>query len=230
MPALRAVVFDLDDTLYPERSYVLSGFRAVAAWAEVHLGIPQLAGAAALQRLFEEGIRGNTFNLWLESRGLTAEKWVPHLVQIYRDHLPQITPYPEIVELLPRLRSRYRLGLVTDGYLQVQRQKFSALGLDHYFDSVIFSDELGSDAWKPSPRAFMDVLERLDVAGEEAVYVADNPKKDFLGARRAGMRTVRIRRSDGLYCALEPSSDEHKPTVEIKELICLETTLLSITE
>ncbi len=60
MPALRAVVFDLDDTLYPERAYVLSGFHAVAAWAEEQLKIPRRLGFAELRQLFEDGVRGNT--------------------------------------------------------------------------------------------------------------------------------------------------------------------------
>jgi putative hydrolase of the HAD superfamily len=60
MPALRAVIFDLDDILYPERAYVLSGFHAVAAWAEEQLKIPRRLGFAELRQLFEDGVRGNT--------------------------------------------------------------------------------------------------------------------------------------------------------------------------
>ncbi|MBM4429703.1 MAG: HAD family hydrolase [Chloroflexi bacterium] len=226
MTALPAVVFDLDDTLYPERAYVLSGFRAVAAWVEKHLGIPANQGFAELCQLFNDGVRGNTFNCWLENHGLSSDSWVPQMVRIYQEHNPHITPYPEVPDLLQRLRSRYRLGLVSDGYAQVQKRKLAALGLTDYFNVLVFSDEWGREAWKPNPRPFEVVLEELGVTGSEAVYVADNPTKDFLGARQVGMWTVRIRYPEGLYSHLEPPSAEHAPNAEIETLSGLETALM----
>ena len=226
MPALRAVVFDLDDTLYPERAYVLSGFRAVATWAEKHLDISHHQGFAELRRLFEDGVRGDTFNRWLESHGFQPDDWVPQMVQVYREHNPHIAPYPEAWELLRRLCLRYRLGLVSDGYAEVQKRKLAALGLTSCFDALVFSDEWGREAWKPSSRPFEIVLDRLGITGPGAVYVADNPSKDFLGARQVGMWTVRVRRPDGLYNHLEPPSPEHAPGVEIETLNDLETTLM----
>lgn len=226
MPAWRAIVFDLDDTLYPERTYVLSGFRAVAAWAEEHLGIPQHHSFDELCRLFEDGVRGDTFNHWLESHSIKLDDWVTQMVQVYRQHNPQITPYPEVPELLQRLRPRYRLGLVSDGYAEVQRRKLAALGLTSCFDVLVFSDEWGREAWKPNSQPFEIVLEKLGVTGSEAVYVADNPTKDFLGARQVGMWTVRVRRPDGLYKHLEPPSPEYAPNVEIETLNDLETSLM----
>ena len=225
MPALRAVVFDLDDTLYPERSFVLSGFRAVAMWAEEHLGISADQALTELYQLFEGGIRGNTFNRWLESHGLKNEDWVPQMVQVYREHEPHIEPYPEVPVLLRRLRLHYRLGLVSDGYAKVQRRKLTALGLASCFDVLIFSDEWGREAWKPNSKPFEIALERLKVTGSEAIYVADNPTKDFLGARQVGMWTVRVRRPDGLYSHLEPPSSEHAPDIEIETLDRLEVVL-----
>ena len=79
---LRALIFDLDDTLYPERTYVISGFRAVAAWAEEHIGIPQKQAFDELCQLFESGIRGNTFNYWLEKHGFNPDRWVSQMVQV----------------------------------------------------------------------------------------------------------------------------------------------------
>ena len=152
MPVWRAIVFDLDDTLYPERAYVLSGFRAVAAWAEEeeHVGIPQHQSFDELRRLFDEGIRGDTFNRWLESHGLKPDDWVPQMVRVYRKHNPHIAPYPEVPGLLQRLRQCYRLGLVSDGYAEVQKRKLGALGLTSCFDVLVFSDEWGREAWKPN--------------------------------------------------------------------------------
>jgi len=227
---IQAIVFDLDDTLYPERDYVFSGFRAVATWAEEHLGIPADQGFTELRRLFEDGVRGDTFDRWLESHGLKPDEWVPRMVQVYREDHPHIEAYPEVPGLLQRLRPRYRLGLVSDGHAEVQKRKLTALGLASCFDVLVFSDEWGREAWKPNSRPFEIALERLKVIGSEAVYVADNPTKDFLGARQVGIWTVRLRRLDGLYSHLEPPSPDHAPDVEIESLDGLEAILQGIGE
>jgi putative hydrolase of the HAD superfamily len=206
----RVVVFDLDDTLYPEREYVLSGFRAVAGWAADHLGLPEDGVYAELAAHFEAGIRGDTFNRLLTGYGLSDEL-IPELIRIYRRHTPTLQPFPGIPSLVRELSGVIRLGLVSDGYLEVQQAKFSALGLGGCFSSVVFSDRWGRPYWKPHSRPFQTVLEETGVAPEEAVYVGDNCAKDFLGARRLGMATVWARYSNGDYCVHEPLSPEHAP-------------------
>ncbi|WP_373546388.1 hypothetical protein [Chamaesiphon sp.] len=99
MNQLKAIVFDLDDTIYPERDFVLNGFRAVAAWASVNLGISESIGAATLFQLYREGVRNNTFDRWLIIHGIATEI-VPELLDIYRQHLPNISPFPEAIDLL----------------------------------------------------------------------------------------------------------------------------------
>lgn len=218
----RAVVFDLDDTLYPERAFVLSGFSAVAAW----LAQQEVAdnSTVELAALYESGVRGDTFNRWLASRGLPTDL-APQMVQVYREHQPAIQPFPGVPGLLARLRRRGRLGLVSDGYLAVQQRKLDALGLASYFDVVVFSDTWGRSAWKPSAKPFAEALAQLDVAAEQAVYVADNASKDFLGARQLGMGAIWLRRPGGEYAHLEPPTPAHAPDVTIASLDELEPTV-----
>ena len=230
MPALRAIIFDLDDTLYPEREYVYSGFQAVAAWANAHLGIPQDEALKELWHLFCEGKRGNIFDQWLSSRAIKPEPWIPQMVKAYREHQPRIKPYPEALDLLSRLRKSYKLGLLTDGHGFVQKIKLEALGLASYFDAVVFSDDLGKQSWKPSTTPFKVILEQLGTAGFESVYIADNPLKDFLGARLVGMWTIRIRHSEGLYSQLIPPSSEYAPHEEISSLNEIPEVLANIEE
>jgi putative hydrolase of the HAD superfamily len=221
----QAIVFDLDDTLYPERDYVRSGFAAVAAWSESRLGVDAAEGRADLQALFDRGVRGTTFDEWLRARGLPREPWIAQLVDVYRAHEPSLCCFPGVRELLRALGERHRLGLVSDGLLAVQRRKLAALGIEGFFDAVVFSDEGGRAAWKPSPRPFRIVLERLRVPPARAVYVADNAAKDFLGARRAGMGTVWVRRPGGEYASLDPPSADHAPDREIADLSFLNSAL-----
>jgi putative hydrolase of the HAD superfamily len=227
----QAILFDLDDTLYPEREYVFSGFRAVAAWAETRLGIPQAQGVKELIRLYQAGQRGRTFDVWLESHGKEQDAPVEHLVEVYREHVPTITPFPGAVELLDSLREHYRLGLVSDGYLAVQQRKLAALGLAHYFDTVVFSDAWGRAAWKPDPRPFKAILERLGgITPTLAIYVADNPEKDFVGARQLGIKTIRVCYPHGLYCDIAPKSDAYQADLDITTLHDVERALQVLEE
>ena len=210
MARWRAVVFDLDDTLYPERDFVLSGFRAVAAWVEREFGIPAHPTYTQLWTLFEGGVRGDTFDRWLAGTPLSSSL-APRLVEVYRSHTPVILPYPEVHAVLEELRGRYRLGLLSDGVAAVQQLKIESLGLRASFDAIVLSDALaeGRKAWKPSPHPFLVLAAELGVAATAAVYVADNPEKDFLGARRAGFGTIWCRRPGTEYSSLTPRSAEH---------------------
>lgn len=228
MPPWQAIVFDLDDTLYPEEAYVHSGFRAVAAWGAEHLDVPATQGYIELERLFREGVRGRTFDVWLAGHGLSSDGVVGELVRIYRGHEPAIEPFPGASGLLERLAADHVLGLLSDGSVEVQNMKLDVLGLRRHFHAVVISDELGREAWKPSPRGFEVLLARLGgVPPERAVYVSDNPAKDFLGARRAGLRSIRVRRREGIYAHLEPEADEHAPDVEVGDFGLLEAILTS---
>lgn len=205
----QAIVFDLDDTLYPERDYVLSGFRAVADWSATHLGIPADQAFVELTRLFEQGVRGDTFNRWLANYDLHEYGLVQKLVQTYREHQPTLRPFPDVSELLDALRVRYRLGLLSDGYLSVQQRKLDALGLADRFDAIVFSDEWGRAAWKPSPQPFQVILERLKAEPARVIYIADNPLKDFLGAREVGLFTIRAQWANGEYTHLDPPTEQY---------------------
>ena len=220
MPPWRAVVLDLDDTLYPEAAYVRSGFRAVAARASRTLGLPPDEVEAELIALFERGVRGDTFDRWLAARGLGDKDAVGDLVAAYRGHAPEIAPFPDASPLLRRLHGEdCAIGLLSDGDPAVQGRKLDALGLRNAFDAVVVTGALGPDAGKPSPLGYAEVLRRLgDVTPREAVYVSDNPAKDFLGARRAGMRSVRVRRPEGIYAQLEPATAAHAPDAEVTRL------------
>ena len=145
-------------------------------------------------------MRGNTFQLWLEELGAPdTYGLVTRLVDIYRNHDPLLVPFPEVLGILRELSSRYRLGLLSDGYLGVQQRKLAALSLAGYFHGIVFSDSWGRENWKPSQRPFKEIANLLSLEPSRIVYVADNPLKDFLGARESGMFTVRLRRQDSEY-------------------------------
>ncbi|MBI5545189.1 MAG: HAD family hydrolase [Deltaproteobacteria bacterium] len=220
-PPLRAVVFDLDDTLYLERDYVRSGFRAVSRWAQEALAVDAARVFAELWQAFEQGARGDTFDRWLRSQGLKVGEHLPAMLRAYREHAPSIRPLPGAPALLERLHRRLRTGLISDGQAAVQRRKLSALGLARHLDAVVLTDELGREFWKPHPRAFEEMVERLGVEPASTVYVADNCAKDFLGARQVGLRTIRVRHAGAEHCLRDPPTEQHAPEATVEGLEAL---------
>jgi putative hydrolase of the HAD superfamily len=214
---LKAWIFDLDDTLYPERDYVRSGFRAVGEWAERRLNLSQAIVTAQLQSLFDGGFRGDAFQWWLSEQGL-PESLLPEMVKIYREHAPRIALYPDAEPALRELQPRFRLGLLTEGRRAGQEIKIRTLGVERWFEAVVILGEEDRGEWKPSRKPFDRILGMLAVSGPDAACVGDNPAKDFRGAREAGMRAVRIRREGGLHEEEEPANAWDAPDCEIRSL------------
>jgi putative hydrolase of the HAD superfamily len=197
--AIRAVVFDLDDTLYAERDYAFGGFAAVAQIFADVLGDPDMCRLRMCQ-IFDTGDRRRVFNQLLREMGLREDKrLIGRMIETYRSHEPAITLHGDADAALSRLRGRYRLGVISDGFLDAQRAKIRALGLDERVDEIIITGELGREFWKPHTRAFEWMSERLDVEPSACAYVADNPAKDFIAPRRLGWRTIQILQKDGIY-------------------------------
>jgi putative hydrolase of the HAD superfamily len=198
--APEAVLFDLDDTLYPERQFVDGGFRAVGSLLAAELG---LDGAAIHDRLWELHAargrhaahgRGRLFDALLAEHGVADEDLVRACLVVYRTHAPALSALPGVERLLERLATGGAgLGLVSDGIASVQWRKLAALpGIADWLDVVIMTDELGDGHAKPAPTAFRVGCRLLEVEPAAAVYVANDPRKDFRGAREAGLRTVRF--------------------------------------
>jgi putative hydrolase of the HAD superfamily len=192
------IAFDLDDTLYPELTFVESGFRAVAGVVEERF--PSARDFyQLLWSIFSAGERSRTFDAALEQAGLSSEISVAGLVQIYRSHMPDISLYPDAREILETLKGFKRIGLITDGYLQTQQNKFVALQLNRYIDKAVFTDAAGRAAWKPSPWGYQQLMEHFSLLGVQCAYVGDNSVKDFAGAQALGWITFKIVRQEGLY-------------------------------
>ena len=148
-PTIQAIVFDLDDTLYPEVQFVQSGYRAVAERFADRLGPPE-ATLADLLAIFDSPDRSRAFNALLEHRSLPDDaELIKAMVATYRTHAPALTLHADAAAVLDRLTGRYPLGLITDGPLATQRAKFDALPLGSRFAAVVFTDELGPGRAKP---------------------------------------------------------------------------------
>jgi putative hydrolase of the HAD superfamily len=202
---IAAVAFDLDDTLFLERDYVRSGFRAVDRCLKDRLDDTR-DWFAALWLDFEAGVRGDAFNRVLAAAGRQADPLlVADLVRCYREHRPDLRPCPDVEPALETLRlPPERLGIISDGPPDMQRRKFEALGLQKWFGHLIFTDLWGLEFRKPHPRAFEQFEKLTGCPPRACAYVSDNPAKDFRAPHRRGWTTVRIVRPGGLHAA-EPA-------------------------
>lgn len=220
----RAVIFDMDDTLFPERAYVNSGLMAVAEQFATLLGPTEAAGREMVE-LSRGPESGRIFDVMLARRGLSSDaELVQSMVACYRSHVPQIGFHPDADRALSRLRDRLLLGLISDGPLIMQRLKFDVLGLSGRLDRWILTAELGEGRGKPHPQAFETIAAHLAVGHSACVYVGDNPIKDFVAPNLLGWLTVRIVRPDGVYASAQPP-EGGTPHVTISTLDQLEPVL-----
>lgn len=216
---MRAVLLDLDDTLYREMDFVLSGFRAAAAFLGARTDHDPDAVVQRLREILNRDGRGRVFDALLAELGLADAGWVPALVHAYRTHQPAIAPFPGALDLLQELRARgVRLGIVTDGLASVQWRKLRALGLPPLVDVVVCTQELGESFAKPSPVPFAVALEILKVDPGDALYVGDDLRKDFLGPRELGMRTARVPAPPGGLASGVPEHPEADADVLLDSL------------
>ncbi|MBR4049874.1 MAG: ATP-grasp domain-containing protein [Clostridia bacterium] len=213
--SVRGVIFDLDDTLYSEKDYIRSGFRAVAEY----LGNEEYA--QVLWAFFEAG--EPAVDRLLEQIGQTEKK--EECLNIYREHNPEIEMYPCARDMLLTLKEKgVKIGIITDGRPSGQRKKIAVFGLESIVDDIIITDALGGVQFrKPNDISFRIMQNRWRIPFENLIYVGDNPVKDFQAPRQLGMKTLFFNNSDGLYSAMaednEVFGDRVDSTEEIREYL-----------
>ncbi len=185
------VTFDLDDTLYPERDFALSGYRAVVSALDLPTELASVAFNAMAAAL---DARGNPFDALAAAVGarIGARDGIRRLVEIYRTHFPDIRLPGPSLDILRWLRaSGIATALVTDGRSLTQRNKIAALGLGRFFSpcSIFISEETGHQ--KPDPDSFRRIME-LYGSHRHYIYVGDNPAKDFIAPNILGWTTVAL--------------------------------------
>jgi putative hydrolase of the HAD superfamily len=187
----RAIVFDLDDTLYPYRAFVRSGFRVVACRLAAERRLRPADVLRVLRRALAGGRRGQELQE-LCARFELPVALVGLLAELIREHTPSIRLPRESAAVLRRLRANWKVGVLTNGEPPVQRRKVAALGLDGLVDAVVYATECGDGAGKPASSAFHAALDRLNVEAPSTVFVGDDPRTDIEGAAAIGMKTIHM--------------------------------------
>lgn len=185
------VIFDLDDTLYSEKEYVKSGYKAIAR------EYPKVINME--ERLWEAFLNGKkAIDYVLEQEDLLKEKG--RCLKIYREHKPEISLYFGVREILERISKRKHLAMITDGRPNSQHLKIQALKINDLFEKIIITDELGGiDFRKPNGKSYILIKNYFNVEFDKCVYVGDNLLKDFTYPNKIGMKSIFFNNKDGLY-------------------------------
>jgi putative hydrolase of the HAD superfamily len=221
------LIFDLDDTLYPEIKYVESGLRAVAKFGFEEFGWDAGESYVFMRKDLTANGRGRIFDNWLTSRGYFSKTYLRKCIKVYRHHEPKICLQPNTEVLLRDLQCDYPLYLVTDGHKVVQERKVVALGLRRFFKRMFITHRFGICNAKPSLYCF-EIIKRMECCDwDSMVYVGDNPSKDFVNLNRVGSKTIRVR--SGAHASMK-AHKSFDAQLTIPSLASIKTAILQLAE
>lgn len=196
---IKAVVFDLDNTIY---NYDECHIVAMKQLEEYVCGKYEL-NKVDFRKNFElakdevKELLGNTgashnrmlyMQIFLEKINQSPVEDALELYDIYWSvMLEKMTPFKYVMPLMKQLKHRkIEIGILTDLTANIQHRKIKKLCITEYIDAIVTSEEAGAE--KPSSIAFSRIIEKLHCNPEEILMIGDSQKKDIDGAVNAGMR------------------------------------------
>lgn len=211
---VKAVLFDLDDTLFDHLHSTRQGLHAVCQAYPCFQQRPIDELFADYTRLLDE-----VHLLMLEGSLTTDEARRERFRRFFLLHAPETRDLLNAVEhaailhretyqasrqlvtgalpLLEYLHGRVKVAIVTNNLTAEQVEKLHHLQLNHLIDALVTSQESGFI--KPDPGIFYVALERVGCRATEAVMLGDAWRSDVLGATRAGIRAIWLNRT-GIAC------------------------------
>ena len=210
--SIRAICFDLDDTLWPTDEVMYAAEVALYAW--IKEGYPEIANRYTVQTLRDARLqyaqsrpelwhdltrlRARHLRLVFEEAGYDEEN-VKDGIALFIEYRNRVEPYPDVVPALKRLQPDYRLISLTNGNASAE---CSAVG--HFFTISLTSAVAG--VAKPDKRIFSELARVTRLEPRQILHVGDNPHNDIVAATAAGLRTAWINR-DGRVWEISPDAD-----------------------
>ena len=206
MPSVKAVVTDFIVTLVNANYYNMEASRRTLHEALVDAGLE--TGFAEFLEAYTKAHEKYRVVRYEQFREVTNAVWVCEALNslgcavspddarvkaalnvFFQRYVESLELRPYAKKLLKRMKECCKLGLVSNfTYAPVVYASLRNLGINHFFNAVVVSHE---SRWrKPHTRIFCDVLEKLQVKAEEAVFIGDSPLEDIGGAQAAGLKTV----------------------------------------
>jgi len=200
-PAIRAVLFDLDDTLWPIVPVIVRAETVLFDWLRLHApAVPARFSIAALRERRGALMTTNPRYLYdltalrhaalYEAFTVCGEDCakIEQAMAVFAQARNQVTPFEDVTTCLPRLVRRVRLGSLTNGGADLQ-----AIGLAHHFDVSLAAHQMGCA--KPDPAIFHAACQALGLTPAQVAYVGDDLALDVEGAQHAGLHGIWINRT-----------------------------------
>jgi HAD superfamily hydrolase (TIGR01549 family) len=200
---LRAVLFDLDDTLFDHRVCARTALTTLHEAYDAFRNRPfeevERLHASFLEELHVrvtsgelplEQARRERFRRLFTAVGVTpGDDVVVEAAETYRGGYMKIRrAVAGAAALLAAVKARSQVGIVSNNLLEEQQGKLRQCGLDRFVDELVVSEEAGMS--KPDPRIFQIALDRLGCRADQVVMVGDSWAADVIGARAAGVRAI----------------------------------------
>lgn len=210
----KAVIFDIDDTLYSYRAANERVLPLTAEYARRTLGVEPERFLSLYEQCMAEQLRSHSAVAGCHSRAIRFQMVLERLhaplfhAAVLNDlywnrFLEEIEPFPLVPELLRSLRELgVRTGVGSDMTTDWQLKKLHRLGLLDSLDFVVTSEEAGVE--KPDAGLFRLCAHKAQCRAEECLFIGDNLRKDVRGALAAGMDALWLQRD---AAAAEAESD-----------------------
>lgn len=204
MSSIKAVLFDLDDTLFDHRHSSRSGLQFlrskykclnnisldsleqenIALLEEIHLN-QVLSGKLSI-----EDARADRLKLILLNHNLNSAEEVKYEAAGYYREVYESSArlVPGTIKLLEKLKGKVKIGVVTNNLVSEQTRKLKDLGIEKFIDVMVTSEEAG--VTKPDAIVFQMALDRLNVLSDETVMIGDSWNGDIVGADKLGIKTI----------------------------------------
>lgn len=205
---VRAITFDLDDTLWPIAPAMLRAERRLDAWLQAHCPRAAQAYPIAAMRALRDRVAaenphiahdfGTQRRLSLRAALLPHGYEESHVAAAFAAFYAarnEVECYADALPALDQLKARYPLGAITNGNADLD-----AIGLRHYFRFSLRASDFGSA--KPEPDIFHAACAQLDLAPAEVLHVGDDPALDVVGAHQAGLRCAWLNRGETTWMDL----------------------------
>lgn len=228
LQGVKAIYFDLDDTLCGYWNAAKSGLRAAfdAHPVEGKTTDEMLAAWANEFRRFAHELKtSHWYEIYLTQGGVTRVQLINETLQALGLDDPELAwrigdsygqerdmrliVFPEVREVLEAIHTKFPLGLITNGPADIQRQEIETLKLGHYFDHVLIEGEIG--VGKPHPSVMRKAETLTGCHGRDILFVGNSYAHDMLPAIEIGWRTAWIRRESDVPPSSKTGKPEEKP-------------------
>jgi putative hydrolase of the HAD superfamily len=194
----RAIIFDLDDTLYPQIEYTRQCLFYSSSLISELSNHSQNEIEGILNHILEsKGIEyRHIYDDLFEQLAFDGFPYLKGILAKFRQCKPTLQLYNETYSVLVELKKTFILALLTDGHVKIQEYKIENLQIRHFFDYLLITDSLGIENRKPSVKPYREILNRINLPSHNCIYVGNDPNKDFIGAKQLGIKTVRINQGE----------------------------------